>query len=182
MNLSELGAYLLADDMRDFLRVEALDHYDAESDRADYQRWLDGLPERPSPGKTAWHDRLRRDTANGITWRRIHVLAEPLTDYLLFELEQGYAGNAAAGEDIRILSTSPKDVKTVPELLIVNGGDRVAMSRYDKAGKFVEAHPAGDSSSYWANVAANLWDEATPYEQWWAERPKYHRTRVRQAA
>jgi len=49
---------------------------------------------------------LRRDGDAGKTMARVHVIAEPLTDYLRHELAC-YESSVAAGEDIRIL---PADV------------------------------------------------------------------------
>ena len=45
---------------------------------------------------------LRRDRAAGKTIGRVHVIAEPLTDYLRYELAC-YQSSFLAGEDIRIL-------------------------------------------------------------------------------
>jgi hypothetical protein len=39
----------------------------------------------------------------GRTQQRVHVVTEPLTDYLAYELTWEYGLHAAAGEDIRII-------------------------------------------------------------------------------
>jgi hypothetical protein len=39
--------------------------------------------------------------------QRVHVVTEPLTDYMRFELTWAYAPNVAAGEDIRIVPVGP---------------------------------------------------------------------------
>lgn len=49
-----------------------------------------------------WAEMIRRNCRAGRTQQRVHVVAEPLTDYMRFELA-GYAPNVAAGEDIRII-------------------------------------------------------------------------------
>lgn len=179
MDLTELGTYLFPG-MRDLLRVEMLDYYDAASDQGDYQRWLDGLPEQPNPGKTAWHNRLRADTANGVTWRRLHVVAEPLTDYLMYECEWGYTANAAAGEDIRIFN-APRAAFDARQDFFVVDNERVALSTYDVAGKFQHADIPTHTRD-WADWGAAHWDAGIPFATWWAERPHYHNTRTRRAA
>ena len=42
--------------------------------------------------------------AAGKVFQRVHVVTEPLTDYLRYELGWSYPPNVEAGEDIRILS------------------------------------------------------------------------------
>ena len=41
----------------------------------------------------------------GKVFQRVHVVTEPLTDYLRYELGWSYPPNIEAGEDIRILPT-----------------------------------------------------------------------------
>lgn len=41
--------------------------------------------------------------------QRVHVVTEPVTDYMTFELTWSYAYNVAAGEDVRIVSLARND-------------------------------------------------------------------------
>jgi hypothetical protein len=43
----------------------------------------------------------------GKVFQRVHVVREPLTDYLRYELGWSYQPNVEAGEDIRILVAQP---------------------------------------------------------------------------
>ena len=51
-------------------------------------------------------DLVRRRVADGVTMQRVHTVAEPWTDYVRFEITWSYPPNIAAGEDIRIITTS----------------------------------------------------------------------------
>ncbi|WP_369689890.1 DUF6879 family protein, partial [Nocardiopsis alborubida] len=42
---------------------------------------------------------------------RVHVVTQPLSDYLRYEMEWGYDFNIVAGEDVRIIETeTPSDL------------------------------------------------------------------------
>jgi uncharacterized protein DUF6879 len=51
-----------------------------------------------------WITLLRASRRWGKVHQRVHVVTEPLTAAMEQELTEGYEGNAAAGEDIRIIS------------------------------------------------------------------------------
>ncbi len=58
-------------------------------------------------GKREWITLVRDRTAAGCTMQRVHVVKEPITDYLRFELTWGYQPNVDAGEDIGIVPVPP---------------------------------------------------------------------------
>ncbi|MGH3932760.1 MAG: DUF6879 family protein [Pseudonocardiaceae bacterium] len=91
-------------------RLETLPRY-ADDEDEEFALFLAGqpLPER-STRTVPWLRRVAETTAAGKRWRRVHVLRQPLTDYLRFELI-GYQANVEAGEDIRIA-----DLGAHPEL------------------------------------------------------------------
>lgn len=84
-------------------RLESLDYYDAPNEREPYAAFRAGNPVDP-----AWRDSWRRIAggirASGRQLARVHVVTEPLTDYMRFTLLHGYPANVEAGEDVRILS------------------------------------------------------------------------------
>ena len=83
-------------------RLETLDWYDAPNEREPYARFLAG-----QPGDLAWREpwkRLVRDVrASGRTMQRVHIVSEPVSDYIRFELLRVYPANVEAGEDVRIV-------------------------------------------------------------------------------
>lgn len=180
LDLAGLAAYLTERHHRDLFRLETLPHYDAASDDEDYHRYLRGEPAPAAAGKEAWLQRLRTDTTAGRMWRRVHVLAPPLTDYLRYECEWGYTYNVAAGEDVRILdvSTGPAGAEVlglIGDFFLVDGEQAVRMD-YDQAGRFHGAVPVDPAmlATFQAMVVA-AWTLAEPFTDWWAEHPEHHR-------
>lgn len=86
---------------RSAYRLELLDEYDSPRARIRVAQFLAGEPDDPQV--RAYWDALVGDARSaGKTMQRVHVVAEPLTDYLRFEFAF-YRGSVRAGEDIRIL-------------------------------------------------------------------------------
>ena len=88
---------------RRVFRLETLDWYDAPNEREPYAGFLAG-----KPADWTWREpwkRLVRDVrASGRIMQRVHVVTEPVSDYIRFELLRVYPANVEAGEDVRILS------------------------------------------------------------------------------
>lgn len=83
-------------------RLELLDHYIAANETGPYEEFLDGAA--PSwEWREPWKRFVREKLAAGATMSRVHVVTEPLTDYVLFELTCVYPANVEAGEDVRVL-------------------------------------------------------------------------------
>lgn len=67
----------------------------------------------PDPAEVEWSAMLRAHHDAGRTQQRVHLVAEPITDYLAYELTWEYGPHSAAGEDIRIIAVTddwPDDV------------------------------------------------------------------------
>ena len=56
-----------------------------------------------------WIALLKANRRWGKTHQRVHVVVEPLSAAMQEELTEGYEGNVAAGEDIRIISVADPD-------------------------------------------------------------------------
>jgi hypothetical protein len=73
--------------------------------------------------------------------QRVHVVVEPLTDYLRYELT-AYAHNSCAGEEIRIIATRtgewPAGVPQGQDFWLFDNADAWAMA-YDPVGRFIAA-------------------------------------------
>lgn len=96
---------LFANVRQSWFRLETLQVYNAgEAD--ELQEFLAGRPQPPSLG--AWHDMIRAHVAVGRSLRRVHVIREPLTDYVRWEL-YAYGPSIEAGEDVRVLPV-PEDM------------------------------------------------------------------------
>ncbi|MEE2048908.1 DUF6879 family protein [Nocardiopsis tropica] len=103
------------DDFRhQVFRLETLDSYDSRSERVPLERFRAGLSQDPS-WLCPWAERVRAIRARGALFRRVHVVDEPLSEYLVFEMTCAYPSNAQAGEEIGILSRTAAEKLGVPE-------------------------------------------------------------------
>lgn len=88
-------------------RLETLQCYGNSGEDPALAAFEAGEPHLITPGKREWITLVRDRTAAGCTMQRVHVVQEPITDYLQFELTWGYAPNVDAGEDIGIVPIPP---------------------------------------------------------------------------
>jgi hypothetical protein len=174
----ELGEYIQRHLTRSAFRLELLDRYDVASDGVDFERFLHGEPEPTWERKQPWLDRLHRERASGILRHRVHVLRTPLTDYLRYECEWGYALNAGAGEDIRILDLSERPLPDgLPDhdFWLIDDQFPIRM-HYDRDGAFLGADPAGNAALPGYQLAR---DEAVAaaeaFGTWWDRHSEEHR-------
>lgn len=84
-------------------RLETLQTYQGSRERDLLAEFLAGRPRPADRVKADWTAMIAANVRAGKTVQRVHVVREPLTDYLRFELTWGYEPNAQAGEDIRIV-------------------------------------------------------------------------------
>lgn len=85
---------------RSLFRLEVLQEYRVEAEAERFQAFCEGrsLPARKS---SAWYDQIRESVAAGMSWKRVHVVRRPLTDYIKFEL-LSYRSSAALGYETLI--------------------------------------------------------------------------------
>jgi hypothetical protein len=116
-------------------RLETLQVYDAPSE-AERQAAFAG-------GREGWRRSdddeslrlIRATTAQGVAWSRAHVVEEPLTDYLRFELA-AYQENEAAGEAVWVTNRAahPELASLTEDFVLID--DRAGIRfRYDAAGR-----------------------------------------------
>jgi Family of unknown function (DUF6879) len=94
---------MLADFEHTAFRLEVLQHYAVGYEDSPLERFLAGEPRPSAPVLDDWNALVRTATAASKRMQRVHVVIEPLTPYLRYELTWAYADNIEAGEDIRIL-------------------------------------------------------------------------------
>lgn len=85
-------------------RLETLQTYDAEYESEAFRKFLT-VDESEMPRKqTGWAAEVKAGIAAGRRYDRVHVITEPLSDYIRFQCAWGYRHNLTAGENIRILA------------------------------------------------------------------------------
>ena len=87
---------------RSVFRLETLQYYAGDPN---FDRFLAGKTWQDTDSKRHWVDLVRRRAGQGVCMQRVHVVTEPWSDYIRFELTWSYPPNVAAGEDIRIVTT-----------------------------------------------------------------------------
>ncbi|MGH3800099.1 MAG: DUF6879 family protein [Pseudonocardiaceae bacterium] len=101
------GATEFVDKFRQFrystFRLETLQSYGNSGEDADFEAFVAGRPRPKNPGHEQWQAMVRANVHAGRIVQRVHVVTEPLSQYMQLELTWGYGLNAAAGEDIRII-------------------------------------------------------------------------------
>lgn len=176
----DLRSYLDERHTRDLLRVQTLDHYGVASDGDDFQRYLSGEPAPDAARKQAWLDDLQSVAASGRTWRNVHVVRTPLSDYLRYSFEWGCADNVEAGQDVRVLDLTESPhlaaLASAKDFYVVDGRHAVRMV-YASDGRYEGAVAVGaDGVAGYAALAELAYQLATPFAPWWEAHPEYHRT------
>ena len=95
---------------RSVFRLESLQVYATYAgEEESVAAFVAGQREPPDPPHDAWVAQIAANVQAGKAVQRVHVVREPLGNYLRYELTWGYAPNVRAGEDIRIVSLAEND-------------------------------------------------------------------------
>jgi hypothetical protein len=174
----QLASYIEEQYTRTLFRLETLPQYLVGSDGEDYRRYVAGLPGPTMSRKQPWLDTLRAERDRGLYQHRVHVLQSPLTDYLRYECEWGYAYNAKAGEDIRILDTAEqhKPNAVLDEDFWLIDDTYVARMHYDPEGHLLGGSIAesGEIQRY-RDARDAAWSAAVPFLDYWNRHREYWR-------
>ncbi len=158
-------------------RLETLQSYGASGEDADVTAFLAGDPVPADPGHDAWLDMIRRNTAGGRTMRRVHVVLEPLSAYMRYELCWPYALCTAAGENIGIVSTPsglwPSGLPVVGTDFWLFDSAELYEQRYDDQGRWLGTEHIADSARvdqacWWRTIASK---QAVPWANYMAGHP-----------
>lgn len=166
----------------DQLRIQTLPRYAVDSDRDYYTRYHTGGPPPTDEELRPWIDYLAREAAAGRTYRNLHIIdtrAGGMGDYLRYQFEWGYTFNSRHGMAVRVLDLADHPAAEVVTRIgdyWVLEGYHIVLCRYDD-----EGHPEGwvgvdDGAQRGHLAAAELaWSLGTPFTDWWAANPRYHR-------
>ena len=150
-------------------RLETLQRYDVGYEDQSYRAFLTGAPLPADRAKNEWTAMVRDAVAAGKTFHRVHVVTEPLSDYLRYELEWWYGPNVEAGEDIRILAAEPGQWPGLPrhDYWLFDSRDLWLM-KYGADGQFLCAELEREPATivrhgYWRDAALHY---ATPYHDY----------------
>ncbi|PZS40044.1 MAG: hypothetical protein DLM62_05000 [Pseudonocardiales bacterium] len=129
--------------------LETLPTYLVPQEAEEFASWTAGWPRMPrTPDTHEYLRELQRDVARGIRWYRVHILDQPLTAYLRFEL-CGYLSNREAGEEIYVVDrdTHP-DLGDLHEDFWLYDDEIAVRVVYDEEGRFLRSEPGDDLEHY----------------------------------
>ncbi|MGH3941158.1 MAG: DUF6879 family protein [Pseudonocardiaceae bacterium] len=167
---------------RSCFRLETLQRYGGSGEEDSIRTFLAGATPQPHPGKQEWMALIRAATHDRRTMQRVHVVTEPCTDYVRFEVAWSYAYSVAAGEDVRIIPLTAG--QGWPSELPLPGGDfwlfddtELFDMRYNTEGTWIGIDHSTDPDSVrqacrWRDAALRL---AQPWAAYVAERPELAR-------
>lgn len=88
---------------RSWFRLETLQAYVAPGEIGPLAAFQAGEPVPFDAADEAWSAMIAGHVSSGRTLRRVHVIEEPLSPYVRFELAVAYTAGLAGGEDIRVV-------------------------------------------------------------------------------
>jgi len=152
---------------REAFRLELLDCYDSPAARERVQRFMAGEREG-QPARAFWDGLLAEARRAGKSMSRVHVVSEPLTNYLRWELDY-YRGSVAAGEDIRIIPRARAAGLDLPGFdFWLFDGRAAAVMVYDERGAWLHSEIVTDlgfvaACCHWRDVAMHHATELGTY-------------------
>lgn len=102
LSADELGKRIAGLFEHSAFRLELLDYYFATNEREPLARFQAGQPQDLG-WREPWKGLVTAARQAGKRMERVHVVTEPLSEYLRFELTCAYPTNVQAGEDVRVL-------------------------------------------------------------------------------
>lgn len=144
-------------------RLETLQRYDVFYEKNEFERFLAGESRGRFPGISDWiNETVAKAVTAGKKIGRVHVVEEPLSDYVRFECAWAYTHTVTAGEDVRIIPVAhgewPSELPHY-DYWLFDSVHLVAMY-YEPDGSFSTAETITDQSrvikaNYWRDLAIN---------------------------
>lgn len=175
MNLADVRAFAERHTTKSVYRQEVLAQYAVDSDQDNVERYLSGGDGPTWAQGNDWMDYLVEERAAGIRRHRVHLLASPLSPYLRYECEWGYAYTSRYGEEIHILDTTetPRPAGLIDEDFWLYDDRHVVLMRYDPEGRFTDAEalPETEAPRYrgYRDIALAA---AVPFAAYWQRHPE----------
>lgn len=150
-------------------RLETLQVYAGSGEDEGIAAFHRGDPQPPpDPAEDEWAALLRAHRDAGRVQQRVHVVTEPITNYLAYELTWEYGPHRAAGEEIGIITVSDRWPDDVPRHDFTLFDSRVLWRLdYSPDGIWLGAHQVTDPAAVVAACAAR--DAALHHAIPWAE-------------
>lgn len=146
-------------------RLETLPQYLVPQEAEEFAAFREG---RPLPPYTAssYTERVSRQRAEGKYHGRVHIVTQPLSDYLRFEFRY-YAVHVRAGDDIRILDVTnrPNPLEGVQDFWMFDRTEVVLMN-YEDDGRQINREVLKGDVSPFIECQRIAVAESVPFEEY----------------
>ncbi|MBT2674479.1 hypothetical protein J7E95_27465 [Streptomyces sp. ISL-14] len=146
-------------------RLETLPQYLVPQEAEEFAAFREG---RPLPPYTAspYTERVSRQCAEGKYHGRVHIVTQPLSDYLRFEFRY-YAAHVRAGDDIRILDVTnrPNPLEGVQDFWMFDRTEVVLMN-YEEDGRQTNREVFEGEVSLFIEYQRIAIAESVPFEEY----------------
>ena len=134
-------------------RLETLQLYAVDYEEIPFKDFMQGKERYTHAVQSEYIDMVSKHVNSGRSMSRVHIISEPLSDYVRFEILWPYADNVQAGEDVRLLPIKQNNwPENIPkEDFWIFDSKLVAVMNYDHEGRFLEAkllHESHDIEKY----------------------------------
>jgi hypothetical protein len=131
-------------------RLETLPQYLVPQEAAEIEAFRAGKRIDPHAYTSSYTEDLKRLRKEGKRKGRVHILTQPLSEYLSFEFSRYYAPHALAGEDIRILDVTGREnpLQGVQDFWIFDRSTVVLMHYEEDGTQISRELYEGDPSPY----------------------------------
>lgn len=131
-------------------RLETLPQYLVPQEADEFAAWQAGEPvPLRTPENSPGLARVQRDVARGFRWYRVHILDQPLTAYLRFELYGYLLENQPAGTEIYVVDRDDHpDLAELHEDFLIFDDEIVVRMVYDDKGYFLYPESVDDIEPY----------------------------------
>jgi hypothetical protein len=131
-------------------RLETLPQYLVPQEAAEIEAFRAGKRIDPHAYTSSYTEDLKRLRKEGKRKGRVHILTQPLSEYLSFEFSRYYAPHTLAGEDIRILDVTGREnpLQGVQDFWIFDRSTVVLMHYEEDGTQISRELYEGDPSPY----------------------------------
>lgn len=155
-----------ADIKQEAWRLEALPQYLVPQEAEEFAAFREGRPMSPYT-TSSYTERVSRQRAEGKRNGRVHIVTQPLSDYLRFEFTRYYEAHVRAGDDIRILDVTnrPNPLEGVQDFWMFDR-EEVVLMNYEAEGRQLDREVfEGDVTPFieFQRIAVS---ESVPFEEY----------------
>lgn len=148
-------------------RLEVQQVYKMPDESEEFEQFLRGEP-LPNPYDYPWRDEVKKYVDQGIYVGRVHVVVPPITDYLRYQFEWGYAHTVPVGEEVGIIDLSKIPNPGLPDEDFRLLDDNVIRLLFNPDGTLAGRELVeGPEAARYENYHRLAVDAAVPFQSYW---------------